>query len=182
MPSNREYAYSWTLDELGTISEGIEPPHRIRLECGQKICKDRVFRIPKKVIPVKKEIIEEGVRQGLFEPVWGPYRNAHILVPKMNGTYHFITSAVSANQHALQDAAIPPNVEEISEAIAGLPISTPIDFHSAYDQKMLHKDNWDYLAFQTTQAVYRPTTLVQGATNSVSAFVTVSRKILNAHL
>jgi hypothetical protein len=38
------------------------------------------------------------------------------------------------------------------------------------------------MAFQTTQGLYRPTRLVQGATNSVSAFVRVALKILNAHL
>ena len=38
------------------------------------------------------------------------------------------------------------------------------------------------MAFQTTQNMYRPTRLVQGATNSVSVNLTVSRKILQAHL
>jgi len=38
------------------------------------------------------------------------------------------------------------------------------------------------MAFQTMPSIYRPTKLVQGATNSVSAFVRVSRKISNAHL
>jgi hypothetical protein len=131
---------------------------------------------------VKKEMIEGRVWQGLFEPAWGPYRNTHFLVPKKNGKYRFIISAVSANRHTLEDAGIPPNVEEFSEAFAGLPISSLIDFHSGYDQKRLHEDSRDYMAFQTTQGLYRPTRLVQGATNSVSAFVRVSRKILNAHL
>jgi hypothetical protein len=46
---------------------------------------------------------------------------------------------------------------------------------------MLHKDSQNYMAFQTTQGLYRPTTLVQGATNSVSAFVRVSQKLVHAH-
>jgi hypothetical protein len=131
---------------------------------------------------MEKEMIEERVRQGLFEPAWGPYRNAHFLVPKKNGKYRIIISAVSAIRHTLEDAGIPPNVEQFSEAFTGLPISSPIDFHSGYDQKRLHDDSRDYMDFHTTQGLYRPTRLVQGAINSVSAFVTVSRKILNAHL
>jgi len=154
----------------------------MQLASGHKVWKDRVFRIPKKVISVEKEIIEEIVRQGLFEPAWGPYRNAHFLFQKKNGKYRFIISAVSGNQHALEDTGIPPNIEELSEAFAGLPISSLIDFHNGYDQIMLHEDSWDYMAFQTVQGRYRPTRLVQGATNSVSAFVRVSRKILNTHL
>jgi len=127
-------------------------------------------------------MIEARVRRCLFKPAWGPYRNAHLLVPKRNGKYHFIISAVSANQHTLEDSGIPPNVEEFSEAFAGLPIFSLIDFHSVYDQKMLHEDSRNYMACQTTQGMYRPTRLVQGATNSVSAFDRVSRTILNAHL
>jgi len=53
MPASGEYALSWTWEELGTISDKVEPPHHIRLESGHKGSKDRVFRIPKKVIPVE---------------------------------------------------------------------------------------------------------------------------------
>jgi hypothetical protein len=89
---------------------------------------------------------------------------------------------VSANRHTQEDAGIPLKVEEFSEACGGLLISLLIDFHSGYDQTMLPEDSWDCMAFQTAQGMYRPTRLVQGATNSVSAFVRVSRKILNTHL
>jgi len=182
MLSNGEYALSWTWEELGTISDEVEQPHRMRLQSGHKIWMDLVFRIPKKVIPVEEEMIEERVRQGLFESAWGPYRNAHFLVPKKNGKYRFIISAVSANRHTLEDAGIPPNVEEFSAAFAGLSISSMSDFHSEYDQKRKHKDSRDYMAFQTTHGLYRPTRLVQGGTNLVAAFVRVSRKIQNTHL
>ena len=104
--------------------------------------------------------MEAKVKQGLFEPAWGPYRSAHFLVPKKDGRYRFIISAVSANKHTLEDAGVPPNVEEFSEAFAGLPICSLIDFHSGYDQKVLDKDSRDYMAFQTTQGMYRPTRLV----------------------
>jgi len=126
------------------LSEEIAPPDGIRSESGHKVRKGRVFRIPKKVIPVEKGMIEERVRQGLFEPAWGPYRNAHLLVPKKNGKYRFIISAVSANRHTLEDAGIPPNIEEFSEAFAVLPISSLIDIHSGYNQKRLPKDSRDY--------------------------------------
>jgi len=159
MLSNREYALSSTWKELGTISDEVEPRHCIQLESGHKVWKDRVFHIPKKFIPVEKELIEERVWQGLFEPACGSYRIAHFLVPKKNGKYRFIISAVSANRHTLEHAGIPPHVEEFSEAFAGLPICSQIDFHTGCDQKMLHEDSWDYIAFQTTPTMYRPTRL-----------------------
>ena len=179
MVLNGEYPMSWTWEELGPISDEVEPLHSFWLLDSHKIWKHRVFRIPMKVIPVEKDMIEERVRQSLFEPACGPYRNAHFLVPKKNGKYCFSYSAMRTNQHTLEDASIPPNVKEFSEAVARLPISSLIDFYSGYDQKILHKDSWDYMAFQTTQGMNRPTGLVQGATNSVSAFVKVSRKIPN---
>jgi len=129
-----------------------------------------------------KEIIEERVWLGLFEPAWGPYRNAHFLVSKKNEKYCFFISAVSTNWHTPEDARIPPNVEELSQALAGLPISSLIDFHFGDNQKRLHEDTRNYTAFQTMQGLYRSTRLVQGDTNSVSAFVRVSQKVLNAHL
>jgi len=135
-----------------------------------------------KVIPVEKQMVEVTVWQGLSEPAWGPYRNAHFLVPKKDGKYRFIISAVSANRHTLEDTEIPPNIEQFSEAFARLLISSLTDFHSGYDQKMLHEDSRDYMTFQTAPGMYRPSRLVQGATNLVSAFVRVARKILNTHL
>jgi len=140
MLSNRKYGLSWTCGELGMISDEVEPPHRIRLVSCYKVWKDRVFCIPKKVIPREKEMIEERVRRSLFKSAWGPYRNCHLLVPKRNGTYHFIISAVSANRHTLEDSGIVPNVEEFSEAFAGLHIISLIDFYSGYEQKMLPED------------------------------------------
>jgi len=124
----------------------------------------------------------ERVWQGLFEPAWGPYRNAQVPVPKKNGKYHFIISAMSAKQHTVGDAGMPPSVEEFFQAFAGLPISSVINIHSAYDQTMLRNDIQDYMAFQTTQGMYWHTRLVQGATNSVSACVRVSWKILITQL
>ena len=89
---------------------------------------------------------------------------------------------MSANRYAQEDAGIPPNVNDFSQAFGGLPISSLINFHLCYDEKMLHKDSGDYMAFRSTQGMYRPSRLLQGATNSVSACVRVSWKLVNAHL
>ena len=179
---NRQYALWWTWEEVGTIRDEVEPPLSIRPEYSHTVWTDRVFRILQKVSPMEKEIIKDILQQRLFAPAWGPYTNAPCLVPKTNGKYHFIISAVSANQHTLEDAAKPPNVKEFSEAFARPPMSSQIHFHCGFDQKMLHEDSRDYMAFQTTHSMYLQTRTVQGATNSVSAFVKVYYKILNTHL
>lgn len=126
-------------------------------------------------------MIEVRVQQGLFHPAWGPYMNAHFLVPKMNWKNCSILSTGSVNGCTLDDARIQPTVEEFTEDFTKLPIWSLIIFHSGYDQMMLHENTLKYMAFQTTQGMNRPTRLVQGVINSVSAFVTVSWKIRNAH-
>jgi hypothetical protein len=122
-------------------SNQVEPPHCVPPESVHTVWQDRVFRIPKKVIPMKQEIIQLRIQQGLFEHAWGFYRNAHFLVPKRKKKYTFISSVVSANWYTLEDAWISLIIEEFSKAFARLPISSLIDFHSGYDQTMLHKDS-----------------------------------------
>jgi hypothetical protein len=78
---------------------------------------------------------------------------------------------VSANRDTVEYTGIMPNVEEFSEVFARLPISSLIDFHSGHYAKMLHKNSQDNMAFQATQGMDRPITLVQGSTNSESVFV-----------
>jgi hypothetical protein len=66
-------------------------------------------------------MIEERVQQGLFEPAWGPYRNAQFLIPKKNGKYHFIITAVSANRHTQEDAGTPPRSKSFPTPSPGCP-------------------------------------------------------------
>lgn len=70
---------------MGTISDLVEPRHRICQESGHNIWKDPVFRIMKKLCLTEPGTMEPRVQQGQFEPAWGPYRNAHFLVPKKIG-------------------------------------------------------------------------------------------------
>ena len=71
--------------------------------------------------------------------------------------YHFILSAVSGNQDTLEDTGILPIVEMVSKAFTRLPIPPLINFHCGYDQTMLHKNSWDYIAFQTPHGMHPPT-------------------------
>jgi hypothetical protein len=80
MQWNREYSLSGTWEELETISKEVEPPHHIRVESGHIGWKDCVFHIPKNIIPMENELIEERVRQDQIEPICGPDRNAHFQV------------------------------------------------------------------------------------------------------
>jgi hypothetical protein len=120
--------------ELGTNCAKIEPPHCIWLEPGLTVLKHFIFHVTKKLIPMENEMIEDGVRQGLFETPLAQYRIAHFLVPKKNGKYHFIISVVSAKCSTVEDAGIMPKVEVYSEVCARLPMSSLIEYHTGYDK------------------------------------------------
>lgn len=64
---------------------------------------------------------------------------------------------MGTNRHTLEAAGILVDVDESSEAFAGLLISSMMDVHSGYNQKMLNENSWDYMAFRTMQGLYRPT-------------------------
>jgi hypothetical protein len=119
-------------------------------------------------------MMEETVRQIVLEPACGANRNAHLSVPKKNGKYCCIITAMSTNGHIRADAGIPSNVEEFYEAFARLPIAPLTNFHSGYNQKMLHEDSWEYTACQSTHGMNRPTKQAQEATDSESGCVRVS--------
>jgi len=157
---NRAHPLSWTWEELGTINNEVMPTHHVWLESGYNVWKDCAFHIPKNVNAVEKDIIQVRVWPGLFQPAWGLYWNTVFSVSKNNTMYLFIISAVSANQHALEDTKILPNVKESSETFARMPISSLIGFHLEYDQEMLHEERRHYMAFQTTQGIHRLTKLV----------------------
>jgi len=99
-----------------------------------KVWKDITFHIPKKLIAMENEMIEDGVRQGLFETPLAPYRKAHFWVAKKNGKYRLIISVMSVNWHTVEDAGIMAKVEEVSEVFTRLPMSSLIKYHSGYDK------------------------------------------------
>jgi len=107
------------------------------------VCNDHVFCAVMKDIHAEEHMMTTIVRHGLVKPTWGHNRNAHCLVPKRNGKYHFISSAVSANQHRFEDAAIPPNIKGIAKAFPMLCTSSLIEFISEYNQMLLHYDIQD---------------------------------------
>jgi hypothetical protein len=63
-------------------------------------------------------LTEERVLQGIFDPACSPYRNAPFSIPKQNGKYCLIISAVSVNQYTMENPRTLPNVEQCSEGFA----------------------------------------------------------------
>lgn len=174
---NREAALAWTMEEKGLISRDIEPPHVIRVRPHEPWVEPS-YRLRRKLLEVEHEHITRREKAGLIEDCHGPYRNPCFFVPKKNGKYRFIISCTKANGETLQDAGLPPNVEEFAEGFAGYPAVTVVDFFMGYEQVELDERSRDLMAFQTSRGLKRPTVMVQGATNSVADFVRRAKKII----
>jgi len=67
----------------------------------------------------------------------------------------------------LEKPGLAHNIDKFSKAVARLPISVLIAFHSGYNHAGLHKDSWNNMAIQTTPGMYWPTRLGQAAANSL---------------
>ena len=66
----------------------------------------------------------------------------------------------------LQDAGVPPDVDEFLEEFSGYPIYSAYDYHSGYDQFPLDPSSRDLTEMRTPLGLLRYTVLPQGATNS----------------
>jgi len=89
-------------------------------------------------------------------------------VEKKSKAYHLINAAVEINRRTIQDANLPPFVNEFSKEFAGCQMALIINFFSRYNQIELDVRSRDLTAFQTPIRLLRMTTLLQGATNSVA--------------
>src|SRR3979490_1623030 len=82
------------------------------------------------------------------------------------------------NKYTIQDANLPPSIDEFSEEFASYQMASLIDLFSRYNQIELDAKSRDLIGFQTPIGLLQMTTLPQGATNSVAQFVQIVTKIL----
>lgn len=79
MLTNIEYTLSNCWMELDMFGSKVEPPRCIWQESGYNDWQDGVLYLPTKVIQVEIEMIDERVRQDLFDASWAPYWNDNSL-------------------------------------------------------------------------------------------------------
>lgn len=173
----REAALAWTFDEMGRVSSEVVPPQQIRT-VPHKAWQAKAFPLPKAIRGTIIEMLEERLAAGVYEHCHSPYRNPWFTVKKKNGKYRIVNAAMNINRETIRDATLPPSADEFSELVAGMAVSSLIDWFSGYDQITLDVLSRDITAFQTPLGLLRQTTLPQGATNSVAQFVRISLRIL----
>ena len=151
------------------MDPNIEPPvviHSVEHTPWQA----RQMRLPAKMQEQSIKIFRDEIKNRMLEPSMGPYQNQYFLVPKKDGRYRLILDLQPCNKVTIKDSAVPPNVEEITQSLAGAVCYSGFDLFSGYDQIPLSEESRDIVTIMTPLGPLRKTKLPQGFTNSVAIF------------
>jgi hypothetical protein len=175
----REGAFTWSFENVSRIREEIVPPQRIRT-VPHEAWQHPGFKVPRALYSTACEMFKERVKNGIYEPCQGPYRNPWFLVgKKQKNKYRVVVAAMLQNKVTIRDANMPPDPDEFVEEFSGCAVASLIDWFSGYDQITLAEEDRDITAVQTPLGLLRQTTIQQGGANSVAQFVRIVSKILH---
>src|SRR5436190_23160120 len=90
------------------------------------------FLIPKALVPIVCNMLWERLQAGVLELCYRLYRNPWFLVKKKNRKYRLVNAAIEYNKHTMQDANLPPLVNEFSKEFASYQLALLGDFFSRY--------------------------------------------------
>lgn len=178
---NREMALAWEFSEIGRVRPEVAPPQEIHT-VEHKPWRAPSFPVPRALQETVCKMLRERLEQGILEYCNGPYRNPWFIVKKKNGMYRLVNAAMNINRVTIKDANLPPSPDTFAEEFAGMQVDSLVDFFPGYDQLTLAHIYRDMTAIMTLLGLLRQTTILQGATNSVSQFVRVVTKILEDHI
>lgn len=172
-----EEIFAFDNSDLGLLNPEIEPPvfiHTVPHEPWQS----RQMKLSEEQRKVATAMVKDRIASGLMEPCMGPYRNQFFLVPKKDGRYRLICDLQPCNKVTIKDAAVPPNTDELSQALAGAVCYSGCDCFSGYNGIGLDELSRDLTAIMTPLGLIRYTRLPEGWTNSVAIFQRILTKIL----
>lgn len=164
-----EEALAWTEEEKGGFKEEYVPPVKIPV-VDHKPWQDRNIRLPIRTREKVIEFLKRKVETGLYERSQSSYRSGFFAVEKKDGRIRLVHDLQKLNSITVRDAGVPPNMDEMTEELAGCYMYTGLDAFSGYDQAALHKESRDLTTFESPMGTLRLRRLPQGWTNAVAAF------------
>ena len=122
--------------------------------------------IKEKVIQLLKEKIEAGV----YEPSQSSYRSRWFCVLKKNGKLRIVHDLQPLNKVTIQDAGLPPILDDFVEPFAKRQCYTVFDLFWGFDARKVHPESRDMTSFLTPLGLLRITSMPMGFTNSPAEF------------
>ena len=128
-----EKAFTWDTGERGTFCEDMFPPLRIPT-IEHKPWVHRNIPIPPAIYLEVVHIIKEKISPGVYEPSTSSYQLHWFCVVKKDGkSLCLVHDLQPLNTVSIQDVAVPPFVETITEAFAGHSVFGILDLMVGYD-------------------------------------------------
>ncbi|KAJ7194444.1 hypothetical protein GGX14DRAFT_306776, partial [Mycena pura] len=131
----REYAFAWNFAEKGFFSREYYPDYEYPVIEHTPWQKPPIT-IPYALLPDVCKVIDDGERDGRFEPTVSSYRCAMFPVAKKPGSdppIRIILNLEPLNAVTIQDAAMVDNINEFAESFVGYAIYGIADLFSGFD-------------------------------------------------
>jgi hypothetical protein len=173
---NNEAALAWTEEEKGEFDSRYIPPYQIPL-VPHIPWQDRSIRIPAKTREGVIGFLKGKIRTGLYERSQSSYRSAFFAVEKKDGKIRIVHDLQKLNEVTVRDAALPPNMDEMTEDLCCRSIYTGLDVFAGYDQIGLDVESRDPTSFESPLGLLRLCKLSQGLTNAVGVFQKTMRYV-----
>jgi hypothetical protein len=178
---NNEAALAWVEDEKGGFDPRWIPAHKIPL-VPHAPWQEKNHRMPARTRQQVMEFLKGKLRNGLYERSQSSYRSAFFPVEKKDKGIRIVHDLQKLNEVTIRDAGVPPNMDEMTESLAGCAIYTGLDAFAGYDQLSLHVDSRDVTTFESPLGTLRLTKMPQGWTNAVASYQRVMSYIFQEEL
>ena len=125
-----------------------------------------------------KQFVEDGLNEGVIEPLDSPWSSPLLPVPKKDGTsricvdYHALNKLTKSNAYPL------PRIDECYRNLAGATYFTCLDLRSGYWQVRLAEDAKEKTAFTCRYSHYQFRVMPFGLTNAPATFQCMMNDIL----
>jgi hypothetical protein len=168
--SQNEEAIAFDDSERGTYSSEYFPDYIM------EVVEHTPWRLPPIRIAesIRDEVIQMLQNQldnGNLEPSTASYRSRMFTVQKPHGKgLRIVHDLQPLNAVSVQDAMLPPNVQEFADAFTGYSVYGTMDLYWGYHHRVIHKDSRPLTACQTLVGLVQLTTLPMGYTNSMQEF------------
>ncbi|UYV83386.1 hypothetical protein LAZ67_23000842 [Cordylochernes scorpioides] len=127
--------------------------HRIDTE-GAKPNKYKPYRVSAKEREIRKEQIDEMLRDGIIRPSSSPWSFSVILVKKRDGKYRFCVDYRKLNDVTVKDVYPIPRIDEVLDTLQGSKYLSAIDLKSGYWQVEVEEKDKEKTAFTTAHGLY----------------------------
>ncbi|KAL2089206.1 hypothetical protein ACEWY4_016105 [Coilia grayii] len=169
------------------IPEGLfqDQPGRTTLVEHDILLKDttpvrqRMYRIPERLMPALQEELEVMQRLGVIERSNSSWSSPVVLVPKKDGSLRFCIDFRQVNAQSQFDAYPMPRLEDLIERLGKAQYITTLDLCKGYWQVTMAEGARPLTAFRTPQGLFQFTVMPFGLQGAPASFQRLMDQVLD---